>query len=224
MNRRSFLKAGFLASTSALATYSVSRIIDPSPNATGSASKSGKDSAQGSALNEQSQPNQKEVSDFTSELMQTYEIPSAQKAQELTERMLGETRISLVTGAVNGSLTTSLLDNVANGFADRETGERNLRGGVKVSAVSTVNSLFIQKAISGVSDNRNSSSLTKPETLVSEYGLSPEMAEKFCNKFRTALESAACRGAGIASIFQQMLVKPTKPEPTATTPEPAGAA
>lgn len=142
----------------------------------------------------------------SNKLMEKYEIPTFEAAEALYQRVLSERAAYYAGGAVVGSVVRSA-NNEVNSSSRRAFLHRVANVFAGAGTIVAVGNP-VTKGIEAIKE----SPLTRPETLINEYGLSSENAETFCNRYSHLLAAGAQAGAMTATFLQELFLPLPKEE------------
>ena len=185
MKRRDFFEAGLLAIVSSALAHPLGKVFYRSAY------------IEGSEI-EKSTREQDKIA--ATKLMEKYEIPTLETASELYQRALSERAKYYAGGAFAGSVIRS-----TNNELNPSTRRAFLHRAVNVfaSGGASLIGAYPAKSIAG---SLQESPLTKPETLINEYSLSPRNAAAFCDEYNEMLTDGAQSGAMTATFLQELLL------------------
>lgn len=189
MKRRDFLKAGLLASASSIVAHPLGKVFHRASSSEGE---------------EYKEPTEKQDKIAASRLMEKYEIPTVEAAEEIYQRMLSERAAYYAGGAFAGSAFRS-----ANNEVNSSTRRNFIHRAVNVLGSGGA-ALIGAYPIKSMAEAAQDSPLTRPETLVTKYGLSEENAVAFSDKYSELLTKGAQAGAMTATLLQEFFLPPPK--------------
>lgn len=195
MNRRDFIKTGFLATVSTASAYPLFRIFYRFANTP-------------TPLSEITKPFEQKDKDASARLMIEYNISSFDNAKKLYQEMLQERALYFTGGALAGSVFRSTID-AANPFGKRNLFQRFINT-FGCSGIAQVTSY----PVVGVAEALQESPLTKPEILVKQYGLPPKDAYIFCHRYTDLIIIGARNGAFTATMLQEIILPLPKKAPS----------
>lgn len=194
MKRRDFLKAGLLASASSALAYPLGKTFHRSAT---------------TEDEEYKLPTDEQDKIAATRLMEKYEIPTLEAAQNIHQRMLSERAMYYAGGAFAGSALRS-----ANNEINSSTRRNFLHRAVNVLGSGGA-AMIGSYPIKSVAEAAQESPLTNPEILVKQYGMSQKNADDFSEKYSKILTNGAQAGAMTATLLQEFFL----PAPKENTPD-----